>query len=197
MRFLNSRTLRYFGQRARELAHNFENAHHPYEERQGGRSWEDYYRRRWQHDKVVRSTHGVNCTGSCSFDVFVKDGIIVWEAQKTDYPTPHPDFPDYEPRGCPRGVSASWYVYSPLRVKYPYIRGKLLFQVGQLFHGGAEGGQVPASGGAIDDAANEPFHVSKAGHSGDEFLPADGVIHQRSHGAAAAVNIRHGQEGAF
>lgn len=126
MRFLNSRTLRYFGQRARELAHNFENAHHPYEERQGGRSWEDYYRRRWQHDKVVRSTHGVNCTGSCSFDVFVKDGIIVWEAQKTDYPTPHPDFPDYEPRGCPRGVSASWYVYSPLRVKYPYIRGKLL-----------------------------------------------------------------------
>lgn len=86
---------------ARELAHNFENAHHPYEERQGGRSWEDYYRRRWQHDKVVRSTHGVNCTGSCSFDVFVKDGIIVWEAQKTDYPTPHPDFPDYEPRGCP------------------------------------------------------------------------------------------------
>ena len=49
MRFLNSRTLRYFGQRARELAHNFENAHHPYEERQGGRSWEDYYRRRWQH----------------------------------------------------------------------------------------------------------------------------------------------------
>ena len=86
MRFLNSRTLRYFGQRARELAHNFENAHHPYEERQGGRSWEDYYRRRWQHDKVVRSTHGVNCTGSCSFDVFVKDGIIVWEAQRPTIP---------------------------------------------------------------------------------------------------------------
>ena len=75
--------------------------------------------------------------------------------------------------------------------------GKLFLQVGQLFHGGAEGGQVPATGGAIDDAANEPFHVSKAGHSGDEFLTADGVIHQRSHGAAAAVNIRHGQEGAF
>ena len=56
MRLLSSRTLRYFGQRAKELAHNFENAHHPYEERQGGRSWEDYYRRRWQHDKVVRSS---------------------------------------------------------------------------------------------------------------------------------------------
>ena len=75
--------------------------------------------------------------------------------------------------------------------------GELLFQVGQLFNGGAEGGHVPAAGGAVDDAADEPFHVPKAGHSGDEFLPADGVIHQRRHGTAAAVNIRHGQEGAF
>src|SRR5690625_1927908 len=39
---------------------------------------EKYYRRRWQHDKVVRTTHGVNCTGSCSWKVHVKDGIIAW-----------------------------------------------------------------------------------------------------------------------
>jgi nitrate reductase alpha subunit len=25
-----------------------------------GRSWEHAYRDRWQHDRVVRSTHGVN-----------------------------------------------------------------------------------------------------------------------------------------
>ncbi len=31
------------------------------------RTWEDAYRKRWQHDKIVRSTHGVNCTGSCSW----------------------------------------------------------------------------------------------------------------------------------
>ena len=31
------------------------------------RQWEEFYRNRWQHDKVVRSTHGVNCTGSCSW----------------------------------------------------------------------------------------------------------------------------------
>ena len=30
------------------------------------RTWEDAYRNRWAHDKIVRSTHGVNCTGSCS-----------------------------------------------------------------------------------------------------------------------------------
>lgn len=121
-------TLKYFVQRSGELARNLtsEGRTKEYEVRQGGRSWEEYYRSRWQHDKVVRSTHGVNCTGSCSFDVFVKDGIIVWETQRTDYATPHPEFPDYEPRGCPRGLSASWYVYSPLRVKYPYIRSSLL-----------------------------------------------------------------------
>ena len=27
------------------------------------RMWEEGYRQRWQHDKIVRSTHGVNCTG--------------------------------------------------------------------------------------------------------------------------------------
>ncbi len=90
------------------------------------REWEKVYRRRWQHDKVVRTTHGVNCTGSCSWKVFVKDGIITWENQQTDYPSCGPDMPEFEPRGCPRGASFSWYVYSPLRVKYPYIRGKLL-----------------------------------------------------------------------
>ncbi len=92
------------------------------EVRAGQRAWEEVYRTRWQHDKVVRSTHGVNCTGSCSWDVYVKDGIIVWETQKVDYPASGPDSPDYEPRGCPRGATFSWYVYSPLRVKYPYVR---------------------------------------------------------------------------
>lgn len=90
------------------------------------RDWEKTYRKRWQHDKVVRSTHGVNCTGSCSWKVYVKDGIITWETQQTDYPTTGPDFPEYEPRGCPRGASYSWYTYSPIRVKHPYVRGELL-----------------------------------------------------------------------
>ena len=36
------------------------------------RDWEEVYRNRWQHDKIVRSTHGVNCTGSCSWKIYVK-----------------------------------------------------------------------------------------------------------------------------
>src|SRR5215831_15308301 len=37
------------------------------------RAWEDSYRQRWQHDKIVRSTHGTNCTGSCSWKIYVKN----------------------------------------------------------------------------------------------------------------------------
>jgi nitrate reductase alpha subunit len=92
----------------------------------GGRQADDFYRDRWSHDKVVRSTHGVNCTGSCSWKVYVKDGIITWETQQTDYPSAGPDRPEYEPRGCPRGAAFSWYTYSPTRVRYPYVRGVLL-----------------------------------------------------------------------
>jgi nitrate reductase / nitrite oxidoreductase, alpha subunit len=94
--------------------------------RRGGRQAEEFYRERWRHDKVVRSTHGVNCTGSCSWRVFVKDGIITWETQAVDYPSIGPSSPEYEPRGCPRGASFSWYTYSPARVRYPYVRGVLL-----------------------------------------------------------------------
>jgi nitrate reductase / nitrite oxidoreductase, alpha subunit len=92
----------------------------------GGRSADDFYRDRGAHDKVVRSTHGVNCTGSCSWKIYVKDGVITWESQQTDYPSVGADKPDYEPRGCPRGASFSWYTYSPARVRYPYVRGVLL-----------------------------------------------------------------------
>lgn len=94
--------------------------------REGGRRGDVFYRDRWSHDKVVRSTHGVNCTGSCSWKVYVKDGIITWESQQTDYPSVGPDRPEYEPRGCPRGAAFSWYTYSPTRVRYPYARGVLV-----------------------------------------------------------------------
>jgi nitrate reductase / nitrite oxidoreductase, alpha subunit len=90
------------------------------------RLWEEFYRNRWQHDSVVRSTHGVNCTGGCSWNIYVKNGIVTWEMQALDYPKLEPGLPLYEPRGCQRGIVFSWYVYSPLRVKYPYLRGILM-----------------------------------------------------------------------
>jgi nitrate reductase alpha subunit len=90
------------------------------------RTWEQFYRNRWQHDKIVRSTHGVNCTGGCTWQIYVKDGIVTWEMQGLDYPMLESGLPPYEPRGCQRGISYSWYLYSPLRVRYPYMRGALI-----------------------------------------------------------------------
>ncbi|MDU0347373.1 nitrate reductase subunit alpha [Actinomyces sp. MRS3W] len=93
---------------------------------EGGRDADTFYRHRWSHDKMVHSTHGVNCTGSCAWEVYVTDGVITWEKQITDYPTTGPDMPEYEPRGCPRGAAFSWYTYSPTRIRYPYVRSVLL-----------------------------------------------------------------------
>ena len=45
------------------------------------REWEELYRNRWQHDKVVRSTHGVNCTGGCIWNIHVKNGIVTWRCK--------------------------------------------------------------------------------------------------------------------
>ena len=90
------------------------------------RDWEEVYRNRWRHDKIVRSTHGVNCTGSCSWKIYVKSGIVTWETQQTDYPRTRPDMPNHEPRGCARGASYSWYLYSANRVKTPLVRGRLM-----------------------------------------------------------------------
>ena len=90
------------------------------------RKWEEFYRNRFQHDRIVRSTHGVNCTGGCSWAIHVKEGIVVFETQQLDYPLIDDKIPPYEPRGCQRGISYSWYLYSPLRIKYPLIRGTLI-----------------------------------------------------------------------
>jgi nitrate reductase alpha subunit len=128
------------------------------------REWESFYRDRWQHDKVVRSTHGVNCTGSCSWNVYVKDGIITWESQAVDYPSTGPDMPDHEPRGCPRGASFSWYTYSPLRVKYPYVRGSLL----EMYRGERSDGRDPveAWSAIVDDPERSRTYKSQRGKGG-------------------------------
>jgi nitrate reductase alpha subunit len=131
----------------------------------GGRDADVFYRDRWSHDKVVRSTHGVNCTGSCSWKVYVKDGIITWESQQTDYPTVGPDSPEYEPRGCPRGAAFSWYTYSPTRIRYPYVRGLLLemYRAAKVANGGDP---VAAWASIVDDQASARRYKSARGKGG-------------------------------
>ncbi len=129
------------------------------------RKWEEFYRNRFQHDKRVRTTHGVNCTGSCSWEVFVKDGIVTWELQATDYPQLEEGLPPYEPRGCQRGISYSWYLYSPIRVKYPYARGVLV----DLYREAKQeylGDAVAAWGSIQEDADKRALYQTARGKGG-------------------------------
>ncbi len=88
------------------------------------RAWEDLYRGQWTWDKVVRSSHFVNCwyQAHCAWDVFVKDGLVWREEQAADYPAVRPDTPDFNPRGCQKGACYSARMYDPTRVKYPMKR---------------------------------------------------------------------------
>jgi len=86
------------------------------------RGWEDLYRRQFSWDRVVRSTHSTNCTGSCSWKVFVRDGIMMREEQAADYPRLNEDIPDYNPRGCQKGACFVEYVYGAQRLRFPLIR---------------------------------------------------------------------------
>jgi nitrate reductase alpha subunit len=131
----------------------------------GGREGDVFYRDRWSHDRIVRSTHGVNCTGSCSWKVYVKDGIITWETQQTDYPTVGADSPEYEPRGCPRGAAFSWYTYSPTRVRYPYVRGVLveMYRAAKAKHGGDP---VAAWASIVEDPESRRRYHQQRGKGG-------------------------------
>ncbi len=136
------------------------------------RRWEDGYRKRWQHDKIVRSTHGANCTGSCSWKIYVKGGIVTWETQQTDYPRTRPDLPNHEPRGCSRGASYSWYLYSGNRVKYPLVRSRLI----KLWRE-ARATMTPVAAWAsiVENPEKRASYVTKRGHGGFVRAPWDEV----------------------
>ena len=111
----------------------------------------------------MRSTHGANCTGSCSWKIYVKGGIVTWETQQTDYPRTRPELPNHEPRGCSRGASYSWYLYSGNRVKYPLIRSRLL----KLWREArASMNPVAAWKSIVQDPAKRSAYVQKRGLGG-------------------------------
>ena len=154
------------------------------------RRWEDGYRKRWQHDKIVRSTHGANCTGSCSWKIYVKGGIVTWETQQTDYPRTRPDLPNHEPRGCSRGASYSWYLYSGNRVKYPLVRSRLI----KLWRE-ARAIMTPVAAWAsiVENPEKRAAYVTKRGHGGFVRAPWDEV--QEIIAAANAYTVRtHGPD---
>lgn len=87
------------------------------------RSWEDLYKNQWTWDKVSPSTHSANCTGSCRWMVYVKNGVVMREEQASDFGQINPDIPTFNPRGCQKGACySSDYLYGPNRLRYPMMR---------------------------------------------------------------------------
>ncbi|MBN9555660.1 MAG: nitrate reductase subunit alpha, partial [Alphaproteobacteria bacterium] len=149
------------------------------------RQWENAYRQRWSHDKIVRSTHGVNCTGSCSWKIYVKGGIVTWETQQTDYPRTRPELPNHEPRGCSRGASYSWYLYSGNRLKYPMGRGALV----RLWREARKTlSPVAAWKSIVEDEAKRKSYTTRRGLGG--FIRLDWAEANDIMAAANAYTIR-------
>jgi len=83
--------------------------------------WEDIMRKKWTWDRVVHGSRGVNCTGHCAFNIYVKNGIVWREEQQGQYGRSG-DAPDYGPRGCQKGLRQAKYMYGSQRVLYPLKR---------------------------------------------------------------------------
>lgn len=86
------------------------------------RSWEDLYRQEWTWDKIATATHCSNCFGNCAWQVYVKDGIVLREEQLARYPRTNDRVPDFNPRGCQKGVINSEAMYDGDRIRYPMKR---------------------------------------------------------------------------
>jgi anaerobic selenocysteine-containing dehydrogenase len=88
-------------------------------------TWKDIYKSQWTWDKVVRGTHHLlNCwyQAHCSWDVYVKDGLVYREEQAAEYPQVNAALPDFNPRGCQKGGCFSERMYDPTRISHPLRR---------------------------------------------------------------------------
>lgn len=67
--------------------------------------------------KTIRTTCSPNCTGACGMNALVEDNEIKAIMQAADYPDP-----EYNPRGCLKGLSMMNLVYGPDRLQTPLIQ---------------------------------------------------------------------------
>lgn len=114
--------------------------------------WKDVYRSQWSWDRVVRSTHHLNCwyQAHCSWDIYVKDGLVYREEQAAEYEAVNDELPDFNPRGCNKGGCAQ-RMYDPTRITHPLRR------VGP--RGGGKWERVTWKE-ALDDIADTYFDVT-------------------------------------
>lgn len=87
------------------------------------RTWEDVYREQWRWDKVVKGTCiRADCLASCSLDLYVRGGMVWREEQNAAFEQTNASLPDFNPRGCQKGMCYHDLMYDSSRVKYPMKR---------------------------------------------------------------------------
>jgi DMSO reductase family type II enzyme molybdopterin subunit len=88
---------------------------------------ENMYRNEFAFTYGKKEEHGfayhcVNCQGNCAWEVWSHNGVITRENQSARYPVINAKIPDFNPRGCNKGVQHSQVMYQKDRILYPMIR---------------------------------------------------------------------------
>ena len=152
------------------------------------RAWEEFYRNRWQHDKVVAQ----HARRQLHRRLLVEDPR---QGRHRHLGDAGARLSAARERACRRtsraaasaGISYSWYLYSPMRVKYPYVRGALL-DLWREAQGDARG---PGRGLGVDRRRRDEARALPAG-------PRQGRLPARDVGRGARDHRRrehlHDQE---
>lgn len=88
---------------------------------------EDMYRNEFSFIYGKKEEHGfayhcVNCQGNCAWEVWSNNGVVTRENQSARYPVINAKIPDFNPRGCNKGVQHSQVMYQKDRILYPMVR---------------------------------------------------------------------------
>jgi anaerobic selenocysteine-containing dehydrogenase len=79
----------------------------------------------FEWDRIAKVTCHNNCSYQkpCILNAYVKDGKLIRLEQSNTHPHPNdPDVPEWEPRGCQKGLVMGLRTYDPSRILYPYKR---------------------------------------------------------------------------
>ena len=88
---------------------------------------ESMYRNEFSFTYGKKEEHGfayhcVNCQGNCAWEVWSHNGVVTRENQSARYPSINAKIPDFNPRGCNKGVQHSQIMYEKDRILYPMKR---------------------------------------------------------------------------
>lgn len=88
---------------------------------------EEMYRSEFGYTYGKKEEHGfayhcVNCQGNCAWEIWSHNGVVTRENQSARYPIVNPKIPDFNPRGCNKGVQHSQVMYEKDRILYPMKR---------------------------------------------------------------------------